>query len=528
MFSGRVDRDGEAESGRQETGRLGRNRLRAAIGTVRIWAAALGLLVLGLPVDLRASADNAVLAWNALMLDAIRGETTGPTLSTRNLAILHAAIFDAVNSVDRGHQPYRFQFDAPPGTSAAAAAASAGRVVMRVLYPSMDGATERRYGELLEGLAESAATTQGIELGFEMAAALLNSRMSDGSSTAVPYIPSTEPGQWLRTPPFYRPPMDPHWRYVELFCLEDKEPYVVPGPPGLDSAEYAQAFEEVQSLGAAYSSVRSQEEGDIAIFWSDFSYTAMPPGHWHEIAASIARERQSSLVESARLMAWLSLVQADAAIVCWEGKYRHNFWRPVTAIRRADEDGNGATAADGEWDHFLVSPNFPEYPSGHSTFSKASAQVLTRFFETDAITFAVRSDSLPGVTRHFESLAACADEIGMSRIYGGIHFQFSNRDGKASGLKIAEAVCSNYLMPVSSLPDLRIEGLEAGRARLRVHGLFAREYAVEASPDLTNWSEIASVTGTPGGMVCYDRPDGPAPHRFYRATLRLEPGRRKQ
>ena len=175
-----------------------------------------------------------------------------------------------------------------------------------------------------------------------------------------------------------------------------------------------------------------------------------------------------------------------------------------------------------------MSPNFPEYPSGHSTFSKASAQVLTRFFETDAIAITVRSDSLPGVTRHFESLAACADEIGMSRIYGGIHFQFSNRDGKASGLKIAEAICSNYLLPVSSLPDLRIEGLEAGRARLRVHGLFAQEYAVEASSDLTTWSEIALVIGTPGGTVYYDQPDGPAPHRFYRVKPRLEPGRGKQ
>ena len=116
----------------------------------------------------------------------------------------------------------------------------------------------------------------------------------------------------------------------------------------------------------------------------------------------------------------------------------------------------------------------------------------------------------------------------MSRIYGGIHFQFSNRDGKTSGLKIAEAICSNYLLPVSSLPNLRLEGLEAGRARLRVHGLFAQEHVVEASSDLTTWTEIALVTGTPGGMVCYDRPDGPTPHRFFRVTLRLEPGRRKQ
>ena len=187
----------------------------------------------------------------------------------------------------------------------------------------------------------------------------------------------------------------------------------------MDSEEYALALEEVRTLGGKGSSVRTQEQSLIATFWSDLSYTAMPPGHWHEIAATVARDRNTSIPETARLFAWLGMSQADGAILCWEAKFRWNLWRPVTAIRRADEDGNALTEAEPGWDHYLNSPPFPAYTSGHSTFSKASAQVLTHFYGTDAITFTAVSDSLPGIFRTYHSFSACADEVGMSRIYSG-------------------------------------------------------------------------------------------------------------
>jgi hypothetical protein len=219
-------------------------------------------------------------------------------------------------------------------------------------------------------------------------------------------------------------------------------------------------------------------------------------------------------------MALLSLAQADAAIICWEGKYRYNFWRPITAIQRADEDGNFATDADMSWNHLLVAPNFPEYPSGHSTFSKAAAQVLAWFYGTDAITFGVSSDSLPGVTRTFDSLTACADEVGRSRIYGGIHFQSANRDGKASGRKIADYVDDNYLLPMSALPNLRFAGLAGGCPVLRVHGVPGRDYGVQATTDFVAWSEVGTVTAALGGVVCRDQPVPSSPHRFYRVAAR--------
>lgn len=459
---------------------------------------------------------NAVLEWNALMMQAIRASNTAPTLSTRNLAILHLALYDAVNALHGGFQPYRLQPAPPAGASDLAAVAAVGREIMHVLYPSFDARTEELYALQARAFPPGPAAEDGITVGLTAARGLLAERSADGSNTQVPYIPSSEPGQWRRTPPFFRPPLDPHWRYVKLFALPELDPFVPPPPPALDSEEYARDFNEVKLLGARNSPIRTEEQSLIAVFWSDFSYTAMPPGHWHEIAATIAAQAQLTLPETTRLFALLSLAQADAAIVCWEAKYRYNFWRPVTAIQRADEDGNPLTEPDPAWDHYLVAPNFPEYTSGHSTFSKASAEVLTWFFSTDALTFTAISDSVPGVTRTYHSLAACADEVGMSRIYGGIHFQFANREGKRSGAKVARHVVANYLLPDTALPLVHVEHHSPAGTRLRLHGHLGRTCVLEASADLQTWTPIATNVVVAGGCRVEDAAAGPL--RFYRVV----------
>lgn len=459
---------------------------------------------------------NAVLEWNALMMQAIRVSNTAPPLSTRNLAILHLAFYDALAAIEGTHQPYRLQPPAPAGASPLAAVAAAGREVMRALYPSFEARTEELY--LFQGrdFPPGPASTNGVAVGLTAARGLLAERGADGSSTQVPYLPSNEPGQWRRTPPFYRPPLDPHWRYVKLFAIPEIEPFLPPPPPALTSEEYARDFNQVKVLGERHSLVRTAEQSLIAVFWSDFSYTAMPPGHWHEIAATITAQAGLSLPETTRLFALLSLAQADAGIVCWEAKYRYNFWRPVTAIQRADEDGNPDTEADPAWDHYLVAPNFPEYTSGHSTFSKASAEVLTWFFGTDAITFPAISDSVPGVTRTFHSLAACADEVGMSRIYGGIHFEFANREGKRSGAKVAHYVVANYLLSNAALPLVYLEQVSPSGTRLRLHGHVGRTCVLEASSDLRAWAPVSTNVAVAGGWVVEDASAGPA--RFYRVV----------
>jgi hypothetical protein len=478
-------------------------------------AAGMGIFLMAMAV--RGVERDVILEWNALMLDAIRADNSGPTLSTRNLAILHTAMFDAVNSVVRTHQPYQFLFDAPEGTSAEAAAVAAGYTVMNTLYQTLGARTRDLYDVYVEGALGDPGLTNGLSLGRVIGESTLQSREADGSQTEVVYIPSDLPGQWRRTPPFFRPPLTPHWRYVTPFCIPALDPFMPPPPPPLDSPEYARDVDDVKALGSKTSSVRTAEQSEIAVFWSDFSYTAMPPGHWHEIAATIVQSRETSLVDTSRLFALLSVAQADAAIVCWETKFRYNIWRPITSIRRADEDGNLITEADPAWDHFLASPPFPSYPSGHSTFSKASSEVLSSFFGTDAITFVAASDSLPGVFRTFHSLSECTEEVGMSRIYGGIHFMFDNVGGKLSGKRIGNYVSSNLLLPNTVLPLVLLEGVENTAPRVRVHGHVGQRCILEASEDLVVWQGLATNRVMATGDLYVDHSADGHRTRFYRA-----------
>lgn len=444
---------------------------------------------------------DAVLDWDELMLDAIRADNTAPTISTRNLAILHVAIYDAVNSILRTHQPYMLLADPPANADPTAATIGAGYEVMKSLYPTFRARSDQLYQAGVASLPPGPATSQSLGFGAQIALQTLASRQADGANTDIPYIPSDAPGQWRRTPPFFRPPLTPQWRYVKLFCLPEKEPFVPPPPPALDSPEYASAFNEVKAIGGVGSALRTPYQSETAVFWSDFSYTAMPPGHWHEIAATISRDRGTSLADNARLFALLSLAHADAGIICWEAKYRYNFWRPVTAIQRAAEDGNPATEPDPAWDHYLVSPPFPDHTSGHSTFSAAGAEVLEQFYGTDRITFTATSDSLPGVVRTYTSLSECADEVGLSRIYGGIHYDFSNRDGKTSGRKVGQFIMANYLLPNDALPALAWESLAPPVRQLRLHGHVGQPIVLEATGDFATWAGILTNLAKPGGVA---------------------------
>jgi membrane-associated phospholipid phosphatase len=219
-----------------------------------------------------------------------------------------------------------------------------------------------------------------------------------------------------------------------------------PPPPRLDHARYAADFNEVKRLGVRNSAARTVYETETAHFWSDFTSTVTPPGHWNQITRVIANDRALKLSEKARLLALLNLVLADAGIVAWDAKYTFNFWRPITAIRNGDADRNPDTTKDQDWQPLLVSPAFPEYVSGHSTFSGAAAAVLAHFFGGDEVTFRITSDSLPGVVREYHSLVKTAEEIGHSRILGGIHFTSSDKAGRASGAALGAYVCRRFLI----------------------------------------------------------------------------------
>ena len=360
-----------------------------------------------------------MLAWNAVVLRALKQDASAPLLVARALAILHVAQWRTVEHEKQADE---------------IAVAAAGYTVAITLLPGHRGEFEALWTKQLG--KDSARRRAGIFKGEAAARAVLAERENDGSATHVSYVPRSEPGQWRRTPPFLRPPELPQWAsQVKPFALESAVRFRLPGPPPLTDKKWAKAFNEIKSLGAKDSKTRTVEQTAIAQFWSDFSYTETPPGHWNSIARTLATQRKLPLAKCARLFATLNVALTDAGIACWEAKYRFNFWRPVTAIARVAEDGNDATDA-AEWEPLLTTPAHPEYPSGHGAFSGAAAVVLAHFLGGDAVNFTVRSDALPGAERRFASLRACAEECGTSRVFGGIHYRFSCEDGMRLGAKV--------------------------------------------------------------------------------------------
>jgi hypothetical protein len=364
--------------------------------------------------------------WNAAFLQAVRKETPPPCLVSRNLPIFHLCIHRCIEDAVKAKCD---------DSEKQLAAVQAARKAFLSFFPSQtrlaDDLTPKQViPAKLTALADAAVNRTFHE------------READGSSTTIHYIPSDKPGQWRRTPPNHRPPELPHWGQVKPFVLEDVTTFRAPPPPALDSEAYAKDFNEVRELGAKSSRTRTAEQKLIARFWADFSYTTSPAGHWNDIAREISLSRKLPLEKSAQLFAVLNLTMADTCTAIWNTKYHFNYWRPVTAIRRAEEDNNAATTADSTWEPLLVTPPHPEYVSGHSGISGAAAAVLEHFFGFDEIRFSASSDDVPDTKRQFTSFKVCAEEISRSRIFGGIHFPSACREGLTLGRKVALEILS--------------------------------------------------------------------------------------
>ncbi len=409
---------------------------------------ALLLLVLAAAPARGDGRPDVVLHWNQIATDTIRAERTPPPAAARALALAHLAAFDTLTAFTLSHRPYRVAVTAPAGASADAAVAAAMHRVLVQLFPRHAQSLDAALADSLAGQSGDGGRDLGAGLGRFVADRILAGRAADGDGTGAPYQPNPLPGVWRPTPSGFRPALLPHWSELATFSgvrAVDLDPGP---PPALTSAAYATDLNEVRRLGARFSTVRTLEETEIARFWADDAGTVTPPGHWNVIARSVARRRGHTPAENARLFALLNLALADAAIVCWDCKFKYGLWRPVHAIRHADADGNPDTDADKEWSPLLETPPFPSYTSGHSTFSGAAAAVLADFCDADGVRFTVTSEGVPGVTRSFNSFRAAAEEAGRSRIFGGIHYEFDNRNGLAVGRRVGEAVCRTLLQPV--------------------------------------------------------------------------------
>jgi membrane-associated phospholipid phosphatase len=407
---------------------------------------------------------DVVLLWNDTALMAIKADRTPPPIAARNLAVVHAAVYDAVNAVYATHEPYRVIAAAKPGSSAAAAAAVAAHRVLLSLYPRLVERFDAALDESLASVAEGPAKTDGIALGQAVAEKMLEWRQSDAPAQQSEYASSSALGRWQPTPPDYRAPLLPRWASLPCFAMRSGSQFRPAGPPALDSAAFVASYKEVKALGAANSSVRTADQTVIAHFWADGDGTVTPPGHWNRIAQTVAAQRQNSIADNARLFAMLNVALADAGVACWDCKYQFDYWRPVTAIRAAVRLNNAALVADADWTPLLPTPPFPSYTSGHSTFSAAAAAALTAFFGND-VRFTSESDGLPGVTRSYVSFAAAAEEAGLSRIYGGIHWDFDNRDGLAMGRALGEYVSKNAFQPKATRAERSVPVNFATRRR---------------------------------------------------------------
>lgn len=421
-----------------------------------------------------AAGANAVIAWNANASDATIAACTlggyGPQ-EARMYAMMHVAIHDALNGIDRRSRPYAASLTAAPGASPEAAVAAAARDVLVAVLGSFSfflpancinagiASVEDDYSAALGTIPNGTAKTRGVALGRAAAAAILALRSADGFDTPTVdpnYQEGSAPGEYRYTPgtPFA---FAPH-------LAEDLTPFVLkdasqfrPGPPySLTSRKYAADVNEIQRLGGddvTTPSARTDEQTEIALFWADTS-----PLMWNRITRAVSSAEGLDLWESARVFGLLNLALTDGYIGTWETKYHYRFWRPVTAIRLADIDGNAATKADPTWTPLLETPPVPDYDSGHAVEGGTAAQVLTRFFHTNRTSFSACSLTLPvgqrcsdpsPTLRHFTSFSQAADENAVSRIYVGFHFRDAVETGTDHGEKIGNRAVNHFLRPAN-------------------------------------------------------------------------------
>jgi hypothetical protein len=401
---------------------------------------ALSLAVLSPSVAARA---DAVLDWNAHAANAV--VTVGGQVPPRaliRLAMVHLAVYDAVNAI--AGLPFESYATVPvvqdPASREAAVAAAAHDVLV-ALFPAQAADLDAKYAASLEALPDDVARINGIAVGRQAAAGLLAARAGDGRDAVVAYAPGSGPGAWIPTPPAFLPAQAPETPLVRPFALEAAGQFRPEPPPDLASDTWARDYDEVKRLGPSVGSTRTDEQTDIARFWSD-----SPPLQWNRAWRALSTARGLGLEDNARYFAMLAAASADALIACWDAKYFYKFWRPVTAIRAGDSDGRPDTLPDPEWIGILVTPNHPEYPAAHGCFSGASTETLAYFFGSDEVGLTIdsRVPNLLSPVRTYSRLSDALTEVLEARIYGGMHYRNSTHHGAIVGKQVSRFTTSHF------------------------------------------------------------------------------------
>jgi hypothetical protein len=426
------------------------------LGRLAVLAAVTALAV---PVAAQA---NEVTNWNSIAQSTILTQppnAAAPPASAVFMAMVQGSVYGAVNAIDRRHRPYlvnrRF-----PHASEEAAVATAAFTVLDALFPAQHAALQTQYDASLAGIADGQAKDQGIEVGTEAAETML-AQGHDGRAGPFPPMPPSGIGYWQPLiGPNGNPLLDPSpWvALTQPFLIRSGSQFRSAGPNPLTSAAYAADVNEVQLLGSLDSPFRTQEETHLAVFWQ-----SNPLATWNGIARRLVDERALGLTDSALLFGMLDLTAADSQINCWNDKYHFGSWRPITAIREADQDGNPATIADPNWQPLfvptldpavagagppLITPPFPEDPSGHLCYTSSSVSALQAFLGTDELSFYVTSSRFPGERQYFDRLSDVTAQVVEARIWAGIHFRTADEEGALLGQQVARYGLEHYFQPL--------------------------------------------------------------------------------
>lgn len=399
-----------------------------------------------------ARAADPISDWNQISETAVKTANHPPPVAALDFAIVHLAIYDAVESFDRRFEPYNALVPGATG-SPSAAVAKAGHDVLVGLFGAQKSALDEAYGNYLTANGID-VSDPGTEVGAQAAANMLALRAHDGRfpPNPPPFLGGTAIGEWRPTPsllpgtpPTLAPGLTPWVATVTPFTLQSDSQFRLGPPPALTSAQWAEDYNEVKSIGSLNSTTRTPDQTDIGYFWADSG-----PILWQNALRYLARNYLVDMGDSARMYALAEAAMADAQIACWDSKYFYVFWRPITSIRLGDQDGNPATVVDPAWQPLIDTPNFPEYPSGHADISSAVTNVLRLFFGSDVKTFQMTTTNALAVqkTRTFARFTEAEQGVVDARVYSGIHYRNSDNAARAQGHTVASWVFRNYFLPL--------------------------------------------------------------------------------
>jgi hypothetical protein len=395
---------------------------------------------------------DAVTDWTAIMEESTL-RLHNPAQPIRVAAIMQLAVFEAVNTIVGHYEPYLVEpylgrVGAPTGASSEAAAIAAAHRVLVELLPDQAESLDAKRAVSLGALPDGAPKSAGIAIGEAAAGAMLAKRANDGIDTEVPYTPGTLPGQYRPTPPDFTPAFGAQLGRVTPFAINRATRYRVPPPPALRSERYARDYREVKRLGDTVSMERPKDRADVARFYAPDDIVPI----YFSAARQVSLAQRKTLAENARIFALLGMAIFDAMVVCFDSKYFYDYWRPVTAIRLGDTDGNRRTDADPTWTPFVFTPPFPSYPSGHASFGGAARRVLERVFGKDGLAITLASPEVPDVVLHYTSWKQITDDIDDARIYGGVHYRFDQEEAARQGRKVGRYVLQHWLRPLHRHP----------------------------------------------------------------------------